>query len=154
MLHTFVRDDLFNYGVGEDGDDLIALVFHVVVETPEGRRFAHDHGFRTIERRHDPEEGHYWQRVDRAIPAEASEALRAKVERHLKAGGKLDDRHWIEIDPAYGSAAYSALDAQAWFKGRERDEARQAGENVPIDFVQDRGYLGGFTLPHLAPSDL
>lgn len=154
MLHIFVRDDLVKIGVTEDGEDDIASRFYVVVETPDGRRFAHDRGFMDVEPRFDPVEGRYLQRVQLASPEAQAEALRAKIERHLKAGGKLDDAHWNEVDPCYGSEAYATLDAMSYFKGRERQEARDAGENVPLDFAQDWGFQGGPGLAPISVSDL
>lgn len=129
-LSVFVRDDLVQVGVDwEDGEAVLARSLYVVAEAPDGRRWGHDRSFLDRVRGYDVEEGQaFWaRRPDGEADAEAA-ALLARVEAHLAAGGSLDPAHWVEVDPAYGSAAYQDLDAVGYFRGRERAEAYHAGE--------------------------
>ncbi len=132
-LQIAVRDDLVKIGVGEDGDDVIARCLYLVAENAAGSRWAHDRYFADCVQAYDPREGAYHQRRPIELVESEVEALRRKVEAHLAAGGRLDQDHWYAIDPAYGSAAYQGLDAVGYFRGRERQEARDAGESVPFD---------------------
>jgi hypothetical protein len=84
--------------------------FYVVAEAPTGRRWAHDHSFVTTSMNGD------------GGCANRSEALRARIERAYAAGRKLDQRHWREIDPCYGSEAYVEQDVERHRWEREREE--------------------------------
>ena len=64
---------------------------HVVVESDDGSRVAHNQGFTSF---------------DEQDAAAQAEGLRGKVEAHLAVGGKLDMQHWHDLVPRYGSDAY------------------------------------------------
>lgn len=131
------RDDLVDLGRDEDGSVVEGRSFYVVAEDEAGHRWAHDHAFLDHARRTDPELGGYWARLSLAEVEDAVVRLRDRIKAHVAAGGSLDARHWVEIDPAYGSAAYQDLDAVGYFAARERHEAREAGEAVAFDQAID-----------------
>jgi hypothetical protein len=116
-MDVFVRDDLVQVGLTEDGDPDLALRFYLVVEDARGARAAHD--FAVIAHRAASEDA-----------AARVEALRARVAAHLAAGGALDPAHWTEIDPRYGSEAYQRLDAFGYFWAKEVLAAADAGEPI------------------------
>ena len=132
-MHVFVRDDLVEIGLTEDGEAEIARQFYLVAEAPNGARWGHDYSRLNKVRTMfvDEYDGpvHGWARDDEAAE-KAMEALRAKVAGHIAKGGKLDPQHWNEIDPAYGSAAYQRLDAVGYFWGQEVLRAVDAGEPI------------------------
>jgi hypothetical protein len=97
-FEVFVRSELVDVThlaaaeLGEDfvpdPDPILGEVFYAVVASPKGRVWVHRHGFFG--------EG-----------AEASaEALVARVAAALEAGRRLDQDHWTEDRPIYGSEAY------------------------------------------------
>lgn len=106
-LEFCVTSDVVCGGYDECGYPLERLVYYVLAEGPTGRRFAH---FKT-----------YYSE------AEAMPLLRV-IEQAYAAGRPIDTNHWQEIDPAYGSEAYQALDAEKFFRNREIMEAHDAGE--------------------------
>ena len=132
-----VRDDLVDLGRDEDGSVIVGRSFYVVAEDAAGRRWAHAHSFLDHAKRYDEEEGAYWARRWNNEAQDAVVALLARIEAHVAAGGALNEAHWDEIDPGYGSAAYQELDAVGYFAARERHEDRQAGEAVLFDQVYD-----------------
>ena len=82
--------------------------YSVIAEAKNGRRWGHDHTF--VSRHNGDDCG------------ERAEALRARIERAYAAGLKLDQNHWREIDPCYGSEAYVEQDVDAHRAAREREE--------------------------------
>lgn len=88
--------------------EIYEAAFSVIAETKNGRRWAHDHTF--YAKRNDPS------------GSERVMALRARIERAYAAGHKLDQRHWIEIDPCYGSEAYVEQDIEFDRWSRERED--------------------------------
>lgn len=137
-----VCDDLVDLGRDEDGSVIVGRSFYVVAEDAAGRRYAHAHSFLDHAERYDAEEGgRYWARRWNNEAQDAVAALLARIEAHVAAGGALNEAHWDEVDPGYGSAAYQELDAVGYFAARERHEARQAGEAVPFDQVYDYHFV-------------
>jgi hypothetical protein len=133
-----VRDDLVDLGRDEDGSVIVGRSFYVVAEDEAGHRWAHAHSFLDRVRRYDAEEGGYfWARGEEGAAEAKVARLLARIEAYVAAGGALNEAHWDEVDPGYGSAAYQELDAVGYFAARERHEARQAGEAVPFDQVYD-----------------
>lgn len=132
-IHTGVISDLVCLGRDwEDGEEIFGEVFYVVAEASDGRRWAHDFARCNRTKRYSVEEGiPYWAHDARAEAA--VERVAARIAAHVAAGGKLDPEHWVAIDPAYGSGAYQELDAVGYFRAREREEARDAGEVVPFE---------------------
>lgn len=133
-----VREDLVDLGRDEDGSVVVGRSFYVVAEDEAGHRWAHDRSFLDRVAAYDAEEGgRYWaHREEGAAEAEADRLL-ARIEVAVAAGRRLDAEHWVEIDPAYGSAAYQDLDAVGYFAARERHAAREAGEAVAFDHAID-----------------
>ncbi len=111
-MQVAVRCDLVQSGLTEDGEAAIRRRYYVVAEVASGARWAHDYGY--------AEEA-------------GADALRGRVAAHLEAGGVLNEAHWYDIDPAYGSAAYQGLDDQGFYRARERQEVREVGEVVGYD---------------------
>ena len=130
-----VREDLVDLGRDEDGSVVVGRSFYVVAEDEAGHRWAHSHSFLDHVRAVDEDGLRYWARRDGADAG--AERLLARVEAHVAAGGRLASEHWVEIDPAYGSAAYQGLDVLGYFAARERQAAREAGEVVAFDQAID-----------------
>lgn len=126
-LEFAVRNDLIDLGLDSDGEQVVGFAFYVVAEDCEGRRWAHDRRFLDHVKAYDAEEGIcYWARRNRDAVEAAAERLCARIEAHVDAGGELTDDCWFEIDPAYGSDAYQALDAGGYFAAREQHQDREA----------------------------
>jgi hypothetical protein len=137
-LSFYHRDDLVQLGLNEDGEAIIGRSFYVLAEDEAGHRWAHAHSFLDHAERYDAEEGaRYWARLWNNEAEDAVAALQARIEDAVAAGRSLDAARWVEVDPAYGSAAYQGLDAVGYFAARERHEAREAGEAVPFDQIYD-----------------
>jgi hypothetical protein len=115
MLRVFARADLVPAGLSEDGEAQVDFAAYLVAEARDGRRWAHDHSVRSP-----------WE----ADALAGIAALEARVAAAVAAGRPLDPAHWVEIDAAYGSAAYQALDAVGYYRAQERRVAYDAGEAV------------------------
>jgi hypothetical protein len=131
------RDDLVDLGRDEDGEVVVGRSFYVVAEDDAGHRWAHSHSFLDCVRAVTEDGERYWARRDLAEVEDAAVRLRDRIAAHVAAGGRLDGAHWVEIDPAYGSAAYQDLDAVGYFAARERHQAREGGEAVAFDQAID-----------------
>lgn len=83
----------------------------VIAEAPDGSRWAYE---KTWTKR--------WPNQALA-PAER---FRLRVEAALAAGYKLRERHWVEIQPAYGSEAYDRGGWEAINAHHEREADRHA----------------------------
>jgi hypothetical protein len=118
-MDVAVRDDLVQVGLTEDGEPDVAHRFYLVARDARGAQWAHDYA-RVAGR----------GGIAADVAAAALEVLRVRVAAHLEAGGALDFDHWIEIDPAYGSEAYQALDAAGYFWAQEIVAAADGGEAV------------------------
>lgn len=114
MFQFFVRDDVTYDGRDECGYPVERLIYYVVCEAPNGRRWAH-HAYYT-------DDG-VWKAGERS-----AERLRARIAAAYAAGREPDFDHWHEIDPAYGSDAYQGLDEQKVFRNREIMDAHDSGE--------------------------
>jgi hypothetical protein len=130
-----VRDDLVDLGRDEDGSVVVGRSFYVVAEDEAGHRWAHSSSFLDHVRAVDEDGLRYWARRDGADAA--ADRLLDRIEAAVAAGRRLDAAHWVEVDPAYGSAAYQELDAVGYFAAAERQAARDAGEAVPFDQAID-----------------
>lgn len=114
--------DMFKAGITEDGADYIGLVWYVLAELDNGQRFAHGHRFHSTKAEYCEEIG-CMVFPDNSEQAETeSEQLAERIRNHVAAGGKLDLGLWREVDPRYGSTAYSDLEITGYFKERERRE--------------------------------
>jgi len=102
----------------EDGIEVEKSAFHVQATAPDGSRWDHGHTF-TVEpvsyESTDEEEYGYPEFSTHdglnevAEIREQCEALVAKIEAHVAAGGTLDLELWHGADPVYGSDAYQGL---------------------------------------------
>lgn len=128
MFQVFVRDDLVQVGVTEDGEADIARRFYVVFEANDGSRYSHREGRLNVVRCFDEEEGLVFYRQDDGAAERFAIGLAARVRAAVAAGRRLDLECWDELDPAYGSEAYQGLDAVGYFRARERAEAHYSGE--------------------------
>lgn len=103
-------------GTDEDGYPLEQMVFYVVATFRSGRRFAHDKGFNT-----------------ETLPLEVARAraqhLAARIELARVEGrweGPVDNDHWNEMYPEYGSEWYQGqgrgdAEMKAWEERHEQD---------------------------------
>jgi hypothetical protein len=96
----------------EDGSARDELVYFVIATAPNGRRFAHFKAFTTEKfTREECEE-----RVARL-------AAQIGVARNFGWAGPIDNKHWRETYPVYGSKAYENGQAAEVAAERARDEA-------------------------------
>jgi len=107
-----VVSDLYCAGHKEDGVPFHAERFYVQVEAEDGRCWAHSLVLKGCRLEVSEEDG--WPVfIDiRAEVRPVVEALAAKVNARLAAGGKLNPAHWDECSPAYGSEAYISSGAE------------------------------------------
>lgn len=107
-----VCSDLYLAGHRDDGVPFHAEYFYVQVEAEDGRRWAHLLAHKGCRVEVSEEEG--WPVfIDiRAEVRPVVEALAAKVNARLAAGGKLNPAYWAERSPAYGSEAYLSSGAE------------------------------------------
>jgi hypothetical protein len=113
-LSAFLRTDLTLLGHDEFGGQVHGEVARVVVEAPDGSRWVHRHGFSLTVSAHN-EDGFLVVAPDSEAVAKA-EGLLARVDAAIAAGtwaGPVDNDHWGEAQPCYGSAAFSR-DARRW----------------------------------------
>ncbi len=78
--------------------------FVIQIQTAKGRRFRHYVSFPAVVPAHH-EDGERFYRRDEAAQDRA-QALADRVKAHLRKGGKLNQEHWGEGAPAYGSQAF------------------------------------------------
>lgn len=128
MDFTFaVRSDLFELpGRDEDGELAVGTVWYVIAEAADGRRWSHSMSFK----QHgmvDYEEGRFPGIINCTAEAQA-EALCERITKAVAAGRRLDEEHWTQIDPCYGSEAYQRLDDRKFFRNREIYGAFETGE--------------------------
>lgn len=117
-LQFFVRSDLVIVGYDAEFADvtnprgaLYGQALYVVAESPDGRRWAHDHRF--IASR-----GNALSELARA------ERLCERIAASYNGGAPLDGAYWVEIDPAYGSDAYVSQGVEAERAQQERHAER------------------------------
>ena len=98
MFFADIHSRVYQAGRDEDGV-FYATSYQVHLVSDSGRRWEHDHNFNT---------------------AEDAEKLAAKVNAALEAGRKLRRKHWLEIDPVYGSDAYDrqGVELDRWMEER------------------------------------
>lgn len=92
------RSNLYAKGVTEDGEADVWEAWTVVAEAEDGRRWVHERVFL----------GH---ELGVQGAAQAAARLSVRVEEARRAGkwaGPVGNAHWSEIQPCYGSPAYSA----------------------------------------------
>jgi hypothetical protein len=115
MMQFFIRDDVYQAGTDECGGVIERLVYYVVAEAPNGRRYAHGRSF-----------------VDNGVwkaGASAAQYLLDQITAAYMQGTQPNwAAYWTEIDPAYGSDAYQGLDNERFFRNREVEEAFDGGE--------------------------
>jgi hypothetical protein len=115
-MQFFVRSDLVVTGYDAEFADatnprgaLYGQALYVVAEAHDGRRWAHDHLFVASRR-------------DALAVLARAERLCSRIQAAYDAGRRLDQAHWREIDPAYGSDAYVAQDVEAERARQERNQ--------------------------------
>ena len=113
-MRAFVTSYLTDAGRDEDGSPVQGETFVVWVETSDGRRWEHVHGFpRWGWKFFDEADMHAFVETDKRAEARA-EALARNVNRAIKLRQlNLDNEHWHPIQPSYGSDAYVA-DRDYW----------------------------------------
>ena len=117
------RDWLYSAGRGtEDGTVVEGVRCYLIAETPDGFRFQHNYNFCTgrVEQS-DPDGFDFWCHENRVEDEAKMEAMIAKVQAHVDAGGKLDPDCWFEIQGCYGSAGWDEQ-AECELEAREREE--------------------------------
>jgi len=108
MIQAYVGTEIYVAGPGEWGDPFTAERYVVLFETKSGRRFCHKYYFNGAESWVDFE-GYQGYRDIRKEAEDAAQALCDRVNAALRSGRKLNQAHWEELSPVYGSEAYEAM---------------------------------------------
>ena len=98
MFFANIHSRVYQAGRDEDGV-FYATSYQVHLVSDSGRRWEHEHNFDT---------------------AQDAEKLAARVNAALEAGRKIRRKHWLEIDPVYGSDAYDrqGIELDRWMQER------------------------------------
>ena len=111
-MKFFVRSDLHNFGLTEDGESFTGYMFYVCGEADNGSRFAHYNQF--------PSVGDDFENISDAA-YERAENLLKRIINHISNHKPLDPCYWYEIDPRYGSDKYISMDDLGIFKACEKE---------------------------------
>ena len=104
---------LSNIGKSEDGETVMAVVYFIIAECDDGRRFSHMANFPCSIMEYDSEFG-IPTFVDVSVKAEESaEHLLARIESSGISPENLNTDYWTEVAPAYGSIAYTSMDMES-----------------------------------------
>jgi hypothetical protein len=104
-----VVSDLYQAGTTEDGHPYIAEVYFVQVTFPDGRRLRHVMNWAGCRPHYDQESGYT---VFEDVRPEATAKAQRLCDRVVTAG-RIDEAHWNEVDPAYGSEQYQSQGIEA-----------------------------------------
>jgi hypothetical protein len=103
-LTVSFREDLYEAGLTEDGEQYIGSLFYVFIEKVDGSRFRHYKTFKGCKAAHDEDHKYF---IDLSVQArDAVRSLCDRIEKHLESGGSLNMDLWSEMAPRYGSEAY------------------------------------------------
>ncbi len=93
--------------------------YFILISSPYGTRFRHKQTFCTYDRK-----GFRQYRTDGKSAETLAKEFMLRINLHLKRGGRLDARGWVEHDPIYGSQAYQdfGIEARNAREEREQDE--------------------------------
>ena len=98
-MNFYIHSDLYVAGTDEEGRDYTAEVYCVIAEFLGGERFAHPESFKGCVAGYDAEYGMpYFEDI--------REDAKAKCQAIIDSNPYIED--WYEIQPAYGSRAYTA----------------------------------------------
>ena len=112
-----VCEDVYEAGRDECGTPYVAVSYFVMAEATNGARLRHNNFFRGCKVVADEDGFDHFVDLRERAKARA-EALADKI----RVAGRIDERYWSEMDPAYGSKAYTDMDAGGYFAWRERAE--------------------------------
>lgn len=121
-----VASELVELGRDNAGEAIIGERFAVRVTAASGRRWEHERSWTAgaFAAGYDSEGWPIYRRVEREISEGAAQRLADAVRSAIGAGRKLDAARWTEIQPAYGSSAYEAAEAEIVAAERRRDQER------------------------------
>lgn len=132
-----IHEEVFSFGRSwEDGEEVIGTAFQLVAEGTHGERYYHDRTFRvthSCSQSHDfPEDGICEEQAAQEFHREseaqaAAEKLLARVVEAQNAqtwAGPVNNPHWGEGQPCYGSEAY---EAGGWEALNAEQEANEEG---------------------------
>jgi hypothetical protein len=105
VVSVEVGSDLYVAGRSDDGTDYTAEVYLVIVEFADGQRWAHSRTFPGCNVEQDEEGYSHFGDIRVAAEADASR-LADRVRAALTAGRVLNDAHWNDYYPVYGSRPY------------------------------------------------
>lgn len=110
MLDIYVRSDFVYDGTDECGTPKEKTEYYIIAESATGQRLRLE-SISIVNREHSDDE--CIAILERTVN---------KIKLHLASGGKLNQDHWYEIDPCYGSQRYIDLDNTGYFYKREKRE--------------------------------
>jgi len=104
---TYVADVQWDtYQFTEDGSPVIGTAYRIWIDNEYGERLEHSGtDFADLTRG----SGYYPEWSYNSTGIERANNFVVKVQAHINAGGEINQEHWQEVDPVYGSPAYSAL---------------------------------------------
>lgn len=104
---AYATSDLYQAGITCDGQPFIAETFYVVIENANGDRYRHEQNFNGTEPKFsEDDDGVYFPDLRKEASAKA-EKLANKVNAALASGKGVDFTYWLEVEPIYGSKAWS-----------------------------------------------
>jgi hypothetical protein len=104
VVEVAVADELYCAGQTEDGLDFVAVVYRVMLEAADGRRWVHPVAYPGAER-FTGEDGDVFEDV-----REAAKAAADRFVARVAARGSVDLSCWQEARAAYGSDAYDVFE--------------------------------------------
>lgn len=119
IVIAFIRDLAFLLGRDMDNEDREGIVYEVVAEAEDGRRWVHRVDFIRDEMVWEQTEQDmfcYIKRDDTAI--ERAQRLADQVH----AAGRINLDHWMPIEARYGSQSHDELALVAWEAKKDREE--------------------------------
>lgn len=133
--NVFVRGELYDtHTRTEDGAPVYGEQWNIIAENDYGERLVHTGSdFRDLKRYDGPDhvdsEGNPdftppWVHDSQGI--KRAERFVKLVQAFIDAGGVIDLNHWHDVDPRYGSQAYSDFGTEDSLIAWERDQEHQA----------------------------
>jgi hypothetical protein len=117
-----VREDWFEAGrSNEDNVEFCGTNFVIEAETEDGFRYNLDHNFMSGEIFDEDGFNRWYQ--DFAVDRAKAQELCDKIQAAVKAGRKLDEKHWFPVQGCFGSAGWDEQ-AEIELERRELEEER------------------------------
>jgi len=134
---VFVRGELYDtHTRTEEGNPVYGELWNVIAENDYGERLVHNFtDFRDLKKYDGPCHENSEGNPDFTPPyihdpegIKRAERFAKRAQASLDKGGTIDRDYWHEIDPAYGSQAYSDFGTEDSLIAWERDQHQQGAK--------------------------